>query len=122
MNWFRLTPSRSATRASSAWSWAGMRRSSLPLGDGFERSSGCSTAADGAAATGEFYVVETIATRLATRYHRSGLPDLLAQPAERVAEETGDVHLREPQLGGDTTLAQVPEVVQLDDPPLPPRK
>jgi hypothetical protein len=48
MNWFRLTPSRSAVRASSAWSAAGMRKSKRPLGAGFAPRFDCSVV-DGAA-------------------------------------------------------------------------
>ena len=45
----------------------------------------------------------------------SGLADLLTELSKRVVEQSGDVHLGKPELAGDTTLAQIGEVVQLDD-------
>ena len=45
----------------------------------------------------------------------SGLADLLTELAKRVVEQSGDMHLGEPEFAGDTTLAQIGEVVELDD-------
>ena len=51
MNWFRLTFSRSAARASSAWSVCGIRRSSRPLCDCTDFGSGTSLPSRSAVST-----------------------------------------------------------------------
>jgi hypothetical protein len=50
------------------------------------------------------------------------LADLPAQLSKRILQEPGHVHLRKTELRGDTTLADVPEVVKLHDSPLASRQ
>ena len=74
MSWLRLTPSRSAARARSAWSVRGMRTSSLPLGS-------CSAAGSGISRCRSSASANQVDIRLRTRATASsGVAAVAEQP------------------------------------------
>jgi hypothetical protein len=102
----RLTPSRSAARASSPWSVRGIRSRRRPLCSG---SSDCLTA---------LKTTRAYSSRLRSGSGWSSLGEIEAHLAERFLQQPAHLDLRESDCRADLGLAQIAEVAQPDDQPL----